>query len=131
MGHGVGRQAVRIAGDQLTDNPCLAPFWQLPSGIMVERWSHFLLLLRQRDPGLYAVQTIALRTRALHPLTVRDAAPRDHPIDLLASDRLLVSQTVAVHDFASEQIGHRRQADVRMRTGVDATIDARCEIDRS
>jgi hypothetical protein len=39
-----------------------------------------LLLGRQRDLGLDAVQMVALRPRALEPLAVRDAAAGGHQL---------------------------------------------------
>src|SRR5690606_11717671 len=60
----------------------------------------------------------------------RDATASGHPVDLSRADRLGVAQAVTMHDLTGKQIGHRRQADVRMRANVDAAIDAWRQIER-
>jgi hypothetical protein len=42
-----------------------------------------------------------------------------HPVDLAGSDRLQRAQAVAVQDLARQQVGDRRQADVRVRSVVE------------
>jgi hypothetical protein len=79
----------------------------------------FLMLFGQRHPGLDAVQMIALAPRSLEALRVGDAPPGRHPVDLARADRLFRAHAVAVHDLAREQIGDRRQANMRMRPHVD------------
>src|SRR5262249_7098211 len=59
---------------------------------------------------------------------VSSAAAGSHPVDLPGSDRLVRAEAVAVHDLAVEEVGHRRERDVRMRTHVDA--GAGREVDR-
>jgi hypothetical protein len=78
------------------------------------------MLGRQRDPGLDAMQAIALNPGALEPLATGDAAPGRHPVDFLRPDRPFVAEAVAMHDLAVEQVGHGRQTDMRMRANVDA-----------
>ena len=61
-----------------------------------------LVLARQRDPRLDPVNRSALGARLFEPLRVRDAAARDHPVDLAGFDGLLHADAVAVHDLARE-----------------------------
>lgn len=77
------------------------------------------------------MQVVAVRPRVLEALAVRDAAARGHPVDFVRVDLLFDAQAVAMHDPAREQIGHRRQADMRMRAHVDAAVDARGQVERS
>ena len=91
----------------------------------------FLLLARQRDPHLDAVHRPAFTACALEALGVRDAAARRHPVHFARTDRLLRAHAVAMHDLASEEVGERGKADVRMRTHVDAARDRRRKIHRS
>ncbi len=90
-------------------------------GMMAERGIGELVLFRERDPGLQALQARAraaqLRRGALR---MNDAVPSGHPVDIARCDRLHGAEAVTVQDFALEQIGDRRQAYVRMRAHVDA-----------
>ena len=56
-----------------------------------------------------------LPRRGAGSLRVDDAAARGHPVDRAGLDRLHGAEAVAVHDLALEQIGNRREPDVRMR----------------
>ena len=79
----------------------------------------------QRSPQLDAVVHIGLVCQALRAaLGMHDAPPRRHPVDGAGLDLLHIAQTVAVHGGAREQIGHRRQANVRMGPHIVAV--ARC-----
>ena len=49
-----------------------------------------------------------------------NAASRGHQVHRAALDFLNIALTVAVHDAAVEQIGHRRKSDVRMRAHIHA-----------
>ena len=51
---------------------------------------------------------------------MHDAAPGRHQVHGSRLDQLAVAQAVAMHDLAFEQVGDRREADVRMRPHVDA-----------
>jgi hypothetical protein len=51
---------------------------------------------------------------------MHDAAPGSHPVDFAGADRLHTAEAVAVQDLAVEQVGHGREADVRMRPHVEA-----------
>ena len=78
---------------------------------------------RQRRPQLKAVVHIGLLGPGLGTaLGVHDAAPRAHPVDGTRLDPLVVAKTVAVLHRPFQQIGHRRESDVGMRTHVDARI---------
>ena len=54
------------------------------------------------------------------PLRVRDPPSGQHPVHVAGPDGLVGSQRVAVDHLALEQVGHRRQRDVRVRSNVDA-----------
>src|SRR5579863_2090734 len=84
----------------------------------------FLLLPGQGDPGLDGMYRAALAPRTLEALRVSDAASGGHPVDLFRPDNLFYRRRVAVHDFAVEQIRHRRQADVRVRPHVAIAREA-------
>src|SRR5688572_6066285 len=94
---------------------------KLGCGVVGEGGVGFLVLLRQRDPGLDAVHAAALAPRALEALGMRDAAAGGHQIHLAGPDRLLGADAVAVHDLAVEEVGERGEPDVRMRAHVDRT----------
>ena len=79
--------------------------WQVGAGMVGEGGVGLLGAGGQRDPGLDAVQAVALGARLLEALAVRDAAPRRHPVHLVRADRLLRADAVAVHDLAVEQVG--------------------------
>src|SRR5688500_2478 len=96
-----------------------------------ERRFDFLVLLRQGDPGLDAVQVPALPPRALESLGMRDAAASGHPVDLERPDRLLEPEAVAMHDLAFEEVGHGRQADVGVGPYVHGPGNAGRKIHRA
>ena len=78
-----------------------------------------LCLYRQRRPQLNTVVHIAcLRQRLGATLGVDDAFAGRHPVDGAWLDLLHRAQTVAVHDGAREQVGHRGQANVRVRAHI-------------
>src|SRR5205807_3623231 len=52
------------------------------------------------------------------------AAPGLHPVDVTRLDGRERAEAVAVHDLAVEQIAHRGEPDVRMRTHVEAVAGA-------
>ena len=59
---------------------------------------------------------------------MHNAASGSHPVDGARLNKLGRTQTVAVHDGTVEQIGHRCQANVRVRP--DVMVLARCDSDR-
>ena len=76
-------------------------------------------LHRQRCPQLNAVVHIACLRQCLRAtLGVHDAFAGRHPVDGAWLDLLHRAQTVAVHDGAREQVGHRGQANVRVRAHI-------------
>jgi hypothetical protein len=88
---------------------------------MLERRRRLLLDLRQRDPALDAVHSLAVAALEIRrALGMGDAAPRRHQVHLAGHDRERIALAVAVHDLAVEQIGHRRKPDMGMRTHIDA-----------
>src|SRR3546814_1526446 len=89
-----------------------------------------LVGLRQGDPGLDAVRRAALAARPLEALAVGDALARGHPVDLARPDRLLRADAVAMHDLAVEQVGDRREPDMRVRQDVQLVGDAGRQVDR-
>jgi hypothetical protein len=52
-----------------------------------------------------------------------DAAARRHEIERAGHDRLRRAEAVAVHDFAIEEVGHRREPDVGMRAHIEALAE--------
>src|SRR3546814_7360688 len=85
----------------------------------------FLTFVRQRYPGLDAVHRTAFGPQLLEALGMGDTPARGHPVDLARPDRLLGADAVAMHDLAIEQVGDRRQADMRMRTDIGLARQAR------
>ena len=91
-------------------------------GVMDERRRVLLVGRRQRHPALDPVQPDAegplLRAA---PLRVGDAAPGEHPVHVARADGPLVPQAVPVDDLPVEEVGHRRQRDVRVRAHVESS----------
>ncbi len=52
-------------------------------------------------------------------LGVNDAASGCHPVDVAGPDRLFEAETVAVQNFAFEQVGEGSETDMRVRADVD------------
>src|SRR5690606_5390071 len=129
-GDGSG-ETVGGSGDQLSMDSTIAPLRQVSLGVMGEARLDFLRIARQRHPGLDAMQMIAVRAGMLESFAVRDTTSRGHPVDLSGADRLLVSQTVAMHHFPGKQVSDGGQADMRMRTHVGTTVDASRDVHRA
>src|SRR5262245_20169442 len=100
-----GRETERGTGDQARAQAAVFMHGELVRTEMSEGRLDLLVLVRQCDPGLDAVHESADRARLLEALRVRDAAPRDHPVDLVGLDGLLNADAVAMHDLAREQVG--------------------------
>src|SRR4051794_10207845 len=94
-----GVRAERAADDE--PRPKSAGFIgrQIVTRVMRERRLGFLVLPGQRDPRLDTVHRVTLGTRPLEAFGMRDAASGRHPVELAGADRLLGTETVAVHDF--------------------------------
>src|SRR3546814_1155378 len=92
---------------------------------MPEPGIRFLTFVRQRHPGLDAVHRTAVGPQLLEALGMGDTPARGHPVDLARPDRLLGADAVAMHDLAIEQVGDRRQTDMRMRTDIGLARQAR------
>src|SRR3546814_17209234 len=92
---------------------------------MPEPGIRFLTFVRQRYPGLDAVHRTAVGPQLLEALGMGDTPARGHPVDLAGPDRLFGADAVAMHDLAIEQVGDRRQADMRMRTDIGLARQAR------
>ncbi len=68
-----------------------------------------------------AGQSATIRSQlGRRPLGMNDAFAGRHPVDLAGPDTLRVAETVAVENFAREQIGHGRQPDMRMRANIQS-----------
>ena len=78
------------------------------------------LFVRQCHPRLDAVQPRSLVQVVACTFRVDDAAPGRHQVHGTRVYRLYESEAVAVHDFTLEQVGDRRESDVRMRPYRDA-----------
>ncbi|MNT36887.1 hypothetical protein D3C72_1729980 [compost metagenome] len=88
--------------------------------MVVERRFDFLMRLRQRYPGLHAVDRVVMVAVQLwRALGMGDAAAGGHPVDIAGADHLVRTQRVTVADGARPQIGDGGQADMRMRAHVD------------
>ena len=82
------------------------------------------------DPELQAVAAVRAGRQVLgRALGVDDAAPGRHPVDGAGLDPLDHAGRVAMHHRAVEQVGERRQADVRMR--ADVVVGAGRDVDRA
>src|SRR4051794_10756035 len=83
-----------------------------------------LMCRRESYPGLDTEQSRALflQLRA-GSFGMHNPPPRRHPVDCPRSDRLHRAETVTVDNLALEQIGDRREIDMRMRSNVDAVPD--------
>src|SRR3954463_5198393 len=87
---------------------------------MMKRRRAFFGIQRQRNPGLQAVQLVALcAQRSAGAFRMRDAAAGRHPVDLARPNRLDYAKTIAMLDFAFEQIRDRGQTNMRMRPHID------------
>jgi hypothetical protein len=79
----------------------------------------FFVVGRQRRPQLQAMGRARLATQIVgRALRVNDAAPGRHPVDRAGLDALHRPGGIAMLHRAFEQVGHRRQADVRMRPHI-------------
>ena len=77
----------------------------------------------ERNPGLNAEQAMLFASRLLAgPFRMGHTPPGDHPVDLTGVDHLMRAQTVSMLKFALIQVGYGAEADMRMRTHVDAAI---------
>ena len=105
-------------------DPAIGKLWLGHALNMHETGRAFFEVFRKCDPALDAEQRPACRL-ALRTLTFRmnDASSGGHPVQRSGSDCLLGSKAVPVVQFAVEQIGHRRKADMGMRLDVDAAAD--------
>jgi hypothetical protein len=56
---------------------------------------------------------------------MHDALSCSHPVDVPRTNRLIRPQTVAVIDLALKEIGHGREADVRVRAHVHTFAGAK------
>ena len=99
----------------------LRNYWKRCSLMMFEMRRHFFVLGRQCDPGLQAVhECTACASLGWRALGVGDAATGNHPIDVAGANGLARTEVIAMDDFAIEQIGDRRQINMRMRAYVEA-----------
>ena len=88
---------------------------------MRERRFRFFIARRQRDPRLQTRHSAPARARLVGgALGVRDAASGRHPIHFARPDRLRRRKTVAMNDFAFEEIRDSGEIDMRMRPHVEA-----------
>lgn len=90
----------------------------------------FLLLFRKGDPGLDAVDVVALAARTFKPFAMGDPAPGGHPVDFPRADGLLGGQAVSMHDLAGEKVGDGGQANVGVRQDVHALRTSSRQLER-
>src|SRR4051794_36590803 len=80
----------------------------------------FFVLAGKRDPDLESMQARSrLAERAWRALRMDDAAPRRHPVDGARADHLLETEAVSMGEFSLEQVRHRGEVDVRVRSNVE------------
>src|SRR5690606_16180681 len=65
--------------------------------------------------------------RTFKPFRMRDPAARGHPVHLTRTDDLLHAEAVAVRHLATEQVAHRRKADMRVRKDIQSRW-RRCKV---
>ncbi len=88
-----------------------------------------LIFFRQGEPELQGVQRVACGTGFRSgSLRMDDPPAGDHEVDFTRLYRLDHAEIVAMQDLAFEQVGDRRQVDMRMRTDVNPVT--RCEFSR-
>jgi hypothetical protein len=89
-------------------------------GVVLERGRPLLVGERQREPELEPVHRRPARAGGRRrALGVDDPAPCRHQVDRPRLDGLHGAEAVAVHAVPLEQVGHRREPDVRMRGDVE------------
>ena len=114
--------AIGAAGDHPQPGAVAVLLRQAGGGVVVEGRIGFLVRPGQGHPGLHAVgQAAGGAFGRRGALGVGDAAAGGHPVDVAGPDHLVGAQGVAVADRPVPEEGHRGQADVRMRTHVQAT----------
>ncbi len=116
--------------DQPPPGPSLRELLQIPASVVGEAGSDLFGLPWQGDPGLNAVDVFAVGARLLEAFRMGDTPTRNHPVHFAGLDLDLRPDTVAVHDLAGEQIGHRGQTDVWVRADVDGLRDPGGEVHR-
>jgi len=122
-------RAERRADDDVDGRPGELHARDAVGGNVLERRRRVLQRFRQRDPELQAVAAVRAADQLLRrPLRVDDAAPGRHPVDRPRLDPLDDAGRVAVDDRAFEQVGERRQPDVRMRADVVVLVGG--DVDR-
>ncbi len=115
--------AIGLARDQAHPHAVLLAHGQVFGRVVGEGGLGLLVLGRQRHPELHQLQPAAgVGVGVGEALAVRDAASGRHPVHLAGADDLQRAQAVAVRDLAAEQIAHRGQADVRVRTHVGGAV---------
>ena len=116
-----GRFTIGPAQDQPRLDALIADHRQGVAPMMFKNGRHVLVRLGQGDPGLDAKQAV----RPFAPgggcaFGMRDAAPRNHPVQRARRDDLIGADAVAVMKVAAIQIGDGAQADMGMGTHIDA-----------
>jgi len=75
----------------------------------------------QAHPDLQATEALRRQARlGRRTLGVHDAAPRRHPVHFARKNGFGIARAVAVHHRALVQIGDGRQANMRMRSDIQA-----------
>ncbi|QTK79420.1 hypothetical protein AT6N2_C1722 [Agrobacterium tumefaciens] len=80
----------------------------------------FLHMIGQGKPGLQAGHGQRMAAQVFRrAFRMHDAAPGRHQVDVAGANDKLGAETVAMLDFAVEQIGHRGKPDMRVRLDVE------------
>src|SRR5260370_28279639 len=102
---------------------------QVSALVVGESRLDLLVALRQRHPGLDAVERPALAACALEAFGVRNAPACDHPVHLPRPDCLLDAGGVPVGDLAGNEIRDCSEPDVWMRPHVGIAADSLRQFD--
>ncbi len=101
--------------------PGILDHGQVIFGNVIKGGIGFLCLIGQRDPKLQAIEFMnGIADRIGFAFGMGNAAPGTHPIEVARRDFKVTAQTVTMQDRALEQIGHGRQARMRMRRHINA-----------
>jgi len=127
-GHDRRRSSERRTGDDVGGGAVEPHPRYLVGGDVLERRRGALLIGGQRDPELQAVARVRHAEQVFRrALRMDDAAPGRHPVDGARRDALDHAGRVAMHDRAFEEVGQRRQADVRVRANLVVRAGLHCD----
>ena len=87
----------------------------------MESWLCLLMVFRQRQPELQAMQPVILYCDAgAFTFRMGDATAGHHQVNVAGADGLEAADGIPMENLALEQVGHGCYANVRMRAHIDA-----------